>query len=228
MTDELDLERLEGIPDPFADAGSSASAGAPALPATASPTRADVRRRRVAAAVAAALYEVAWVALVEHRHDLGSLPAWSLVLGLAVPLGAAALALGAASGSGRLGLGAPARWLALLCVAAPVLFAVVTLVTSPHDEDGPFWSLAGRCMAVTALLTAPPVALAVVAFRRAFVAASAWRTAALGIACGALAAATMSLVCWHAGGLHIVVGHGALMVVAGAVGALLGRSVTRG
>jgi hypothetical protein len=37
----------------------------------------------------------------------------------------------------------------------------------------------------------------------------------------------MSLACWHDGALHIVVGHGTMMMVGGAAGALLGRRITR-
>jgi len=226
MRDELDLDRLAQIPDPFAETvGPAPPMTAPA--GTAAPTRAEVGRRRLIAAAAAVLYEIAWVAVVERRHDLASLPASTLGLGLLVPLGAAVVAFGAVSGKGRLGLGAPVLRLAFLAALAPVLFAVATVATSPRDDDGPFWGLAGRCMAVTAVLMVPPLVLAVLAFRRAFVTASVWRTGALGVACGGLAAATMSLVCWHSGALHVVVGHGAMMVAGGALGALLGRSITR-
>jgi hypothetical protein len=110
----------------------------------------------------------------------------------------------------------------------PVLFAVATLMASPLDAgEGHFWNLAARCMGVTALLTVGPLVLGVVVFRHAFAAASAWRTAALGVACGAMTAATMSVACWHVGALHVIVGHGAMMVVGGVAGALLGRQVTR-
>jgi hypothetical protein len=37
----------------------------------------------------------------------------------------------------------------------------------------------------------------------------------------------MSLACWHVGALHVIFGHGAMMVVGGVAGALLGRQVTR-
>jgi hypothetical protein len=171
---------------------------------------------------------VGWVVLVERRRDLGSLPAWSVALGLLIPLAAAALAFRAVSSKGRRGLGVPTSWLAALCTFPPALFVVATLATRPPDADaGHFWDLAVRCMGVTSVLTAVPLALGAGVFRHAFVAASTWRTAALGVACGALAAATMSLACWHDGALHIVVGHGTMMMVGGAAGALLGRRITR-
>jgi len=227
MNDDLDLRRLAEIPDPFAGA-SGAPAPVKAPPPVASPTRRDVRRRRAIAAAAALAYEAGWVLVVERRRDLGQLPAWAIALGLVIPLAAAALALLAVTGSGRRGLGAPASWLAGLTLTPPVLFVVSTVLTNPLDAgEGHFWNLAVRCMGVTALLTAAPLALGALVFRHAFATASVWRTAALGVACGALAAATMSLACWHGGALHAIVGHGALMLIGGVAGALLGRRVTR-
>jgi hypothetical protein len=226
MTDDPDLRDLRAIPDPFAAANLPPPAKLP--PLVASPTRAELRRRRIIAAASIVSYEVAWVVVVERRRDLPSLPAWTVALGLLVPLTAAALAFGAAGSKGKRGLGMPAPWLAALCILSPVVFVLATLATSPPDaEAGHFWDLAVRCMAVTVLLTAVPLALGVLVLRHAFVAASRWRTAALGIACGALAAATMSLACWHSGALHVVVGHGAMMLVGGGVGALLGARITR-
>jgi hypothetical protein len=67
--------------------------------------------------------------------------------------------------------------------------------------------------------------MAAFAFRRAFVAASTLRSAVLGVACGALAASTMSIVCPHEGALHVLLGHGTMMVVGGILGALVGRHI---
>ena len=227
MSDDLDLQRLAEIPDPFA--GRSRRPLPPEVPPPgASPTRRDVRRKRAIAAAAAVAYEVGWVLVVERRRDLGQLPAWAIALGLVIPLAAAGLALLAVTSAGRRGLGAPASWLAGLTLMPPVLFAAATVATNPLDVgEGHFWNLAVRCMGVTALLTAGPLAMGALVFRHAFAAASVWRTAALGVACGALAAATMSLACGHGGALHAIVGHGTLMLVGGVVGALLGRRITR-
>ena len=68
-----------------------------------------------------------------------------------------------------------------------------------------------------------PLVVAGWAFRRSFVAAPAWRTAALAMACAASGAATMSVVCSVGSPAHVLVGHGALMFVAALVGAGLGR-----
>jgi len=53
------------------------------------------------------------------------------------------------------------------------------------------------------------------------------RRAALGVACGGLAAASMSLCCFHREMLHVLIGHGSMMLVGGVAGALLGRRFTR-
>jgi hypothetical protein len=227
MSDDLDLGRLGEIPDPLA-----APQGEPPLmkapTGSASPTRERVRRNRAIAAAAIVVYEIGWLLVVEHRGDMASLPAWTIALGLIIPLAAAALALGAVTGRGRRGLGIGAPWLAVLSLLPPLLFAAATFLTSPPDaEAGRFWDLAVRCMGVTALLTTGPLVLGAFVFRHAFVAASGWRTAALGVTCGALAAATMSLACVHTGALHVVVGHGAMILVGGMVGALIGRRITR-
>src|ERR1700683_4809652 len=138
MSDHLDLERLRDIPDPFAASGAPAPRKLPALGA--SPTRGQARRNRTAAVGCVVLYEVGWVALIEHRRDLGSLSAFTLALGLVIPLAAAALALGAVAARGRRRLGVSVSWLALLSTLPPVLFAVATLATSPADTDpGRFW-----------------------------------------------------------------------------------------
>lgn len=227
MSGDLDLERLADIPDPFA-VPDAAHAPAPKPGALGpSPTRAEVRRRRGIAAVGALVYQVAWLLVVEHRGDVGQLPPSTIAIGLLVPAVAAALALFAARVPGRRGLGVPASWVIALAAAAPLLFVLATLATSPPDTESGFWDLAVRCIGVTALLTLGPLLLGVAAFRHAFVAGSRWRTAALGVACGAVAASTMSLACRHSGALHVVVGHGSMMLVAGLAGALLVSRVTR-
>jgi hypothetical protein len=225
MNDRLDMDGMGDIPDPFANAAAGALPKRPALPP--SPTRWAVRRGRLAAGAAVLLYQVGWLVAVEHRKDLEQVPAATVALGLVIPLVAAGMALVAAGSRGARGLGAPAQWLALLSVLPPVLFAVATFVVNPADADADFWRVAAPCLGITAILTAGPLALGAFVFRHAFAAASTWRTAALGVASGALAAATMSVACVHGGALHVVVAHGAMLVVGGLVGALLGLRITR-
>ncbi|MDP9152004.1 MAG: hypothetical protein M3O36_18935, partial [Myxococcota bacterium] len=81
------------------------------------------------------------------------------------------------------------------------------------------------CMATTAALAGVPAIAAGWAYRHAFV-GSGWRTATLGVACGALAAATMSIACSVGSVLHVLVGHGSMMLAFGLLGALLARKLT--
>jgi hypothetical protein len=231
MNDDFDLNRLGEIGDPFAG-----DAGAPIRPAdrarfplrASSPTRSGVQKVRVAALVAALLYEGAWLVFVERRPDLGTASPGALAAGIAIPLCAAALALAAAARKGPIGLGAPAARVAALAVAAPLLFAVATAVTAPTEAGDPlFWRHAVGCMTVTAVLALGPMALALWAFRHAFAVAAGWRTAAMGVAVGALSASTMSLACPHTYAAHVIVGHGVVMIVTAVVGGLLAPILAR-
>jgi hypothetical protein len=223
--EDLDLGRLADIPDPFAEGSEKAPRSLAKRPAAPSASRAHVRGIRVMAIAIAVLSEAAWLVLVEHRNDLGALSPSGVLLGVGVPFAAAAVALAAAARRGPLGLGEPASRLAALLGLSVTVFVVGSLFATPQEYDaGPFWPHTLRCMAVTAALAAAPLALGVWSFRHAFVTATTWRSTGLGVAAGALAAATMSLACSTDSVLHVIVGHGAMMLVGGAVGAALGRA----
>jgi hypothetical protein len=228
MSDEFDRMRLDEIGDPFAVEARAPLRPPPSVEKVPARTRSRTRLLRVGLLVDALLFEAAWLVLRERRPDLASLPASQIALGLAVPLIAAALALAAASRTGTRGLGLPARRVAGLAVAAPLVFVLGTLLAAPGDPgDRLFWIHAAGCAAVTAILTVGPLALGLWAYRRAFVGASTWRTAAVGVAAGGLAAATMSLACPISSAPHVILGHGAIMLVAGLAGALLAPAVGR-
>ena len=229
MNDDFDLERLADIGDPFAE---DAKAPAPPMDRSraplASPTRARLRALRTIALAAALIYDVAWLVLHERRADLTSTSPGGLALGIAIPLTVAVLALGAAARSGARGLGIRASRVAALALGGPVLFAAATVLAAPPDTADPlFWRHAAGCMAVTAILALGPMALGLWAFRRSFAAAATWRTAAVGVAAGALAAATMSLACPITTASHVILGHGLVMIVAGLIGALAAPSLAR-
>jgi len=226
-----DLDRLFDIPDPASEASLSTRPlpPLPALPTKKSPTR-DQRRSAITLTIGAALlYQIAWVALIEHRADIGRISTGLLLLGVAVPAALAAIVAGAALRRGPLGLGSSVSAFSAAIALSPVIFTIAALLSASRmtDETAPFWDRAVRCMAVTFVLTAPPMAMLSWIFRHAFVAASVWRTAALGVACGALGAATMSLACVHAEALHVVVAHGSMMILGGISGALVGRFFAR-
>ncbi len=229
MNDDFDLNRLADIGDPFAeDVSAPIRPMDPSRTPKQSPTRSRMRALRAVALVAALLYDAAWLVLRERRPDLASMSTAGLVLGIAIPLTAAGLALGTAMRSGPRGLGLPAARMAASAIAVPAFFAAATLLAAPPDAGDPlFWRHAAGCMAVTAILTLGPLALALWAFRRAFAAAAAWRTAAVGLAAGSLAAATMSLACPISAASHVILGHGLVMIVAAVAGALLAPALAR-
>ncbi len=228
MNDDLDLEPFADIGDPFAE---SARAPAPPLDSKSlgrSLTRARARAWRGGALAVALLLEAAFLVFKERRPDLASLSAPQIALGLAVPLVAAALALVAVVRSGKRGLGLSAAGIGALAVAAPAVFAIGTLLAAPAGgEDPHFWLHAAGCMTVSAILAVGPMALGLWAYRHAFVAAAPWRTAAIGLAAGSLAAATMSLACPISTASHVILGHGVVMLMAALAGALLAPAVAR-
>jgi hypothetical protein len=147
-----------------------------------------------------------------------------------VPLLATAVTWLLATRSGRRGLGAPTSWLALGIALATLLFVTTTLATAPVDQEvsvAVFADLAVRCAVQAGVLGAVSLGVFAMAFRNAFVAASTWRTAAIGVACGALAASTMSLACFHQGAMHVLLGHGWMIAAGGIAGAVVGRRFTR-
>ncbi|MDP9036658.1 MAG: NrsF family protein [Myxococcota bacterium] len=223
--EDVDLEGLGAIPDPFAE-DVRATLPRRSLPvATRAPTRSRAVAERWAALGAALLWNAAWV-LFDRRPDLGRLPTSHLAIGLGIPLAAAALALAASVRRGPHGLGEPIPRLAALAIAAPALFvAGAWFAAEPNVAGHPFWRAALGCVTTTAVLAVVPLIAAGWAYRHAFVGSS-WRTATLGVACGALAAATMSIACSNGSLLHVLVGHGSMMLALAILGLLVVRKLT--
>ena len=227
MNDDFDPQRLAEIPDPFSAAATSPPRRVDPTRIVHSPTRSRVQAIRALAAAAALAYCAAWPAFFRRRPDLASVPPQRLALEMAIPLVTAAMALGVVGRLGRSGFGERKARILALGIASPLLFAVATLATMPQPHGDHFWRHAAGCMLVTAILSAGPLAVGIYAFRHAFATFSAWRTAALGLASGALAAVTIALACPIDDRWHVLVGHGSMMLVAGAIGALLGRRICR-
>jgi hypothetical protein len=227
MNDDRDLSRLLEIGDPFADEANGPLRPMTSMPPPPSRTRAGVRAMRAIAFAAALLYDAAWLAVRETRPDLRSLPLSTLAVGLGVPLAAGTIALGAAARRGKRALGLSAAHVAALAMAAPAIFVVATLLVSPAGGGDAFLYRAMRCASATAILALGPLGLGLWVYRHAFAAVASWRAAAVGVACGALAAATISLHCPVSAAWHVIVGHGTIMLIAGLAGAWLGRAVTR-
>lgn len=227
MKDPIDTDRITDVPDPLAGISDWPLPPRRSVALEVSPTRSHVAAVRATALGGALLYELAWIVLMSKREDLHTMSRAVLLTELAIPIVAGLLALAAAA-PGALGMGQPKGRLTTLALLSPVVFIVATVVASPRDVDAePFVSHALRCFAYTALYSAGPIVLAAWAFRRSFVAAPAWRSAALGLACGAMGAATMSVICSVGTPAHVLVGHGGMMLVAGIGGALLGKRFGR-
>jgi hypothetical protein len=223
MKDPFDIHRVTDVPDPLAGISDWPVPPRREVALADSPTRARVVAGRATALAAALLYELAWLVVMSKRDDLQTMPRAVLFMELAIPVVAALLAL-AALAPGAHGLGQPKGRMTALMILSPVLFFAATIVAAPHDVDtAPFLSHSLECFSWTAVYSAGPLVLAAWAFRRSFVAAPAWKSAALGMACGAIGAATMSLVCSVGSPAHVLVGHGSMMLVAAIGGALLGR-----
>jgi hypothetical protein len=226
MRDDFDVERLAEIPDPFAGDAGAPVRGLSTSRKVVSATRPRVKTQRIVATAGAIAYELGWLALAGLRSDLHSASASAMASGLCTPLVAVALAWTVVTRRRMRVLTNvwPAAWVA----APPLLFGLLTLAANPRAPQGsPFWGGALNCMAKTMILTVGPLVLGAWAYRRAFVTASRWRTAALGVACGGLSTATICLACPDQTALHVIVGHGTAMIVGGLAGALLGSRLTR-
>jgi hypothetical protein len=226
MRNDFDLEDLSRIADPFADLASATDPPPPLRSKEAAPSRGRAHARQAAALVGALAYDVA--CLLWFQPHAGHKPAWALVAGSASPCAAGLLALAAATRKGPYGLGEPVGRVVLLSVVSLALFTCATsLASPPWTSAEPFLIETLRCLSLSTLFAAGPALLAAVAFRRAFAAASVARAAALGIACGALGSATMSVVCPDGGVVHLLLGHGLVLGTMGLLGALLGRRIAQ-
>lgn len=221
---DIDLRDMGDVPDPLAGIAQQ-----PALPG-----RIELRSRpRTRSAVAASqawslggalLYQAAWLVLLNKRDDLHTMAGHTLLLEVGIPVVAAAVGVGAAVAPGGRGLGEPKARLAALAILAPAFFVIATLVAAPADVDPEsFWPHGLRCFVLTGVFTVGPLLLAARAFRGAFVVAPAWRSAALATGCAALAAVTTTFACSVGSAAHVIVGHGSMMLLAAAIGGLVGR-----
>lgn len=225
-----DLERLDEIPDPYADAGEPPpmSAALVAALAAPSPTRARVRALRLGALALAVASQVVLVAGLGLRRDLASTARVAWALGAIGPLVAAAVALAVALRRGRAGLGVARGALVVTLAVAIAAFAIAVVadaaLAGAREEPGLRANVV--CAAIAVALAAGPMLLVALAFRRAFPAAAGARTASLGVACGALAALASHAHCAIDAPVHAIFGHGFAIALGALIGAGLAR-VTR-
>jgi hypothetical protein len=224
MNEDFDLDRLADIPDPLAELSLTPLPPRPGHPDVRPPTRDHVARTRALALFGAIACQAIWLTVFNKRGDLTTVRPTTLLAEVGIPLAAGLVALGAAVAPGERGLGESKEYLAPAALFAPALFAVAAWWERATDVDPESFAWhAARCFIVTSLFALVPAVLAAWSFRRSFASASGWRSAALGMACAGLAAATMGLVCSTGTVLHVLAGHVSVMIVAGVAGALLGR-----
>ena len=204
------------LPDPFRD--EIARTALPAAPTLSpSPTRRERRRLRFVALGLAVLFEAGMLLLMGVR-ELDTVSSFALAAGVVAPLAGAWLALRAAAHGGEAGVGLSRTVVvgALLLTLAGFLVASAGHLAEPHLAVNINATIG--CLVGSAMFTVAPLAFALVAFRHAFAAGAGSRSLLLGVAAGALAAAALELRCGAPGQLHFLLGHGAGMVVGGALG----------
>jgi hypothetical protein len=223
-----DLGLLSRVPDPLVD-DAMALPPPPALPPAPPRTRQQHYRGLVTAGAIALLFQIGWVGFCRHPLALASVAPLHWVVSL-VPLAGAIGLWRVAAHRGSQGLGPRIAWLASGIVVTSALFVLTAMALAPADRadsTASFIISAVKCVVGTGILCVFSLGPFGLAFRRAFASASTWRSAGLGTACGALATATMSVSCPNGELMHVLLGHGTIIVIGGVAGAMLGRRFTR-
>jgi len=218
------------IPDPVRLP--AASQDVRRLPPTApSPTRAQVRKTRFVTIVGCIAWSAIIVGLWGLRPDAHEVTAF-LVLQLVVWTALIVTAARTALASGDRGLGKPVLLVALVAVAVPLTFVVLGLWWRSEGaagtllETGTFSQFQG-CAGLGLLAVVPMLGLSAWALRRSFASAAAWRGGAWGAALGLLASTILTLHCGVTFGGHIVLAHGAPLVLATLAGAIIGSKLAK-
>lgn len=223
---EPDLKALFGeIPDPEAPLLSSSSSQELRLPGFgASPTRDTVRKRRLAALTGSAAWLLTHLAVYGIRADFEELPILYIAAQILLPSLAAVASLFAALSYGKLGLGSRIGLVSGLVLLGPLAFCLVALGApiprlTTRDES----SLLGilMCFDISVAWTTVPLLCAALTLPGAFATGVGWRSALVGASVGLLTGATMNLCCPNVAPLHLLVGHGAPVLVATLLGALI-------
>lgn len=223
---EPSLDLLADIPDPAADTAAR-TAPVPVVPSLPSLTRAERRRRAVLYAVLSLVWVGACVWYCEPREDMtepgaiAPISLWTL---------ASALALGLALLPRRRGLPPGIRAIQLVLAGVPILFVLPVLILSAGAPAGSFslhWNTGGQCLTLTSLMGLGPLFFASLALQGSFPSVPIIRGAAVGVLCGLFGAIGMHAVCPCALRNHLLISHGApillLALLGGAFGALRGR-----
>jgi hypothetical protein len=212
---------FDGIPDPLGDDGIEA----PRLPALAARLgvtaldRVQTERRRHAALVLSLGWLISHLVVFGVRHDWMHLPSSYLASHLLAPLLLALLSLWVATRSGRWGLGTNPRRVALLAVAGPLSFGIVSVVMPAPNGlgyDAHPWLGALICSDLMLVWMSAPLFAAAFALRASFASGAVWRSALIGSSVGLGSGVAINLHCSNGHPFHLVLGHG-VPIVAGSL-----------
>lgn len=191
-----------------------------------------------------ALREAAWiaalglgwtallVAVLHPRSDLPALPMFRFGLGLAswaaVAMLGVTMVLRPERGQVLPSLAATrltVLGLPLVAVTLALLFLVDAPSRTQHLEGAARDAKMLHCFALGIGAALLPLILLMIATRR-LPSGHGWIGAGLGVACGALGALMLHLVCPVGGAAHVLTGHASAMVGGGLLGALLARGIS--
>jgi hypothetical protein len=183
----------------------------------ASPARALVRKRRLAALTGSVAWLLTHLAVYGIRSDFHGLPPLYVAAQILVPFFVAVASLFAALSYGKLGLGLKIGLISGLVILGPLAFCLIAFGAPAPYVSGPgAASLLGIlvCFDITVAWTAVPLLCAALALPGAFATGVRWRSALVGAAVGLFAGAAMNLHCPNVAPLHVLMGHGLPVIVA--------------
>jgi hypothetical protein len=227
-----DLPFSSDIPDPLAEtAAERVPVAAPVpRPASASPTRGETERRRIAAFTLSVAWLVMHLFVFGIRTDFHRLPSLYVVAEVLLPALFGAGSLLVALAPGRLGLGLGIGLLTSIAIVGPLSFIVLAAgAPVPHPPVPPasFWGSSFVCLSLTLAWAAAPLVLAAIALRRAFTTSPAWRSALVGAGIGLWSGATINLHCPNVDPAHLLTGHALPVAVSALIGAFIVARWTR-
>ncbi len=218
MSPEELARLMSDIPDPVRDAGARAPPNIH-VPEADALTREQAAQRRWIALALAAVWIVAFALVLGVRADalhaevLAQIIAWTLAL----PLGLA-LALRPRKGGWPPGVAVQRAGL----VALAAIFIGLSLVPVDGRQAPLSFGTVRGCLSLAFLIAAPSLLGATLVLRRAFLNAPALRGAVVGAVCGMAGAAGIHTHCPVVTSSHVLVAHGAPILVFAALGAIFG------
>ncbi len=186
-------------------------------------TRAERRNRLLIGLALAASWVAALLFRFGMRGDLDPMSLGKMAAWIAVGVVAAAYVL-----SSKKALGPAARAVRLVALAVPVAFVVAAAAMAQGAPDeGLAPHLLLGCALSGLALAAGPVALAALVARRALPVNAAWRGAVLGGLGGLLGSIAIQAHCPVDAMAHVVIAHGAPLVLGALLGAAFGSRYGR-